>query len=402
MENKKHSIGCAYLYYCSLTIYIALLFINQTELRSSLPQIGQQVLQLGRYLCYLLFLTKMVLEQVYQKKYLIACAVGFVFAALCVFSSGNKTMVFTLMALVAGYNCNWKKILKICTYVFGIGLVVTLLLCIFHIFHDTILDSDRMRHNLGFNWVTLAPIYMFFISIGYTNVRKNKNRLVLIGLWIVSYILYKLTDTRLTFLLNSLYLFGVMLQSKNERKQWRVIRPFRKVLWLLPFVIFVVILIVQKLYTPDVAIWDKLNGLLSGRLLLAHNSLNELPITPFGQAIYWRGFSLSEGTFETTAQFVYNNVDCSYIRLMFDYGAIGIFVFMSLYAWGIQKAVNSQNYLLVWGYIIVLLFSITEQWMMELSFNMIPLVAAASIRNGCRTESERDIILRALGVFFPT
>lgn len=400
MENKKHSTGCAYLYYCSLTIYIVLLFVNQTELRSSLPQVGQQAIQLGRYVCYLMFLTKMVLEQVYRKKYLVACAVGFAFAALCVFSSGNKTMVFTLMALVAGYNCNWRKILKICTYVFGIGLAITLLLCALHIFHDMILDPDRMRHNLGFNWVTLAPIYMLFICIGYTNIRKKKRCLDLIGLWIISYILYKLTDTRLTFLLNSLYLFGVVIQSKNKRKQWRVIRLFKKVLWLLPLVIFVVILIVQKLYTPGVAIWDKLNGLLSGRLLLAHDSLNELPITPFGQAIFWRGFSLSEGTLETTAQFVYNNVDCSYIRIMFDYGVIGILVVLILYSCGIRKCVESENYLLAWGYIIVLLFSITEQWMIELSFNMMPLVAAASIKNGCRAESEQNIILRELGAFY--
>ena len=389
MENKKYITGCIHLYYFSLTIYLVLLFINQTELRSSLPKVGQQVIQLGRYMCYFLFLLKIIREQVYKEKYLLACAVGFVFAALCVFSSGNKTMVFTLMALTAGYNCNWKKILKICTCVFGIGLVTTILLCVLHIFHDTILDPDRMRHNLGFNWVTLAPIYMMFICIGYTNIRKNKSRRVLIVLWMFSFVLYRYTDTRLAFLLNSLYLLGILVQSRNERKQWRVIRLFRKVLWLLPYMIFAAILIVQKLYTPGVAIWDKLNSVLSGRLLLAYKSLNELPITLFGQAIFWRGFSLSEGTLETTAQFVYNNVDCSYLRIMFDYGVIGILVVLSLYSWGIRRCVESRNYLLSWGYIIVLLFSITEQWIIELSFNMMPLVAAASISNGCKASLNR-------------
>ena len=72
---------------------------------------------------------------------------------------------------------------------------------------------------------------------------------------------------------------------------------------------------------------------------------------------------------------------------MFDYGVIGILIIMTIYALGIKKAVKMKNYLLVWSYIVVLVFCITEQWMMELSFNMMPLVAIVSLHE---RYSERD------------
>lgn len=387
MITERKRIQCKYMYYCTLVIYISLLFVFQTELRIHLSQTAQQGLQLGRYVCYLLFAVKIILEQVYKKKYLLAFSIGLVSAVLCMFSSDNRSILFTMMALVAGYNCSWKKVVKIFTTIFGVGLFTTILLCRIHVFEDVIMDEVRMRHNLGFNWVTLAPIYMLFVCIGYVNIRKNKSRLVLLGLWGISFILYKYTDTRLTFLLTSLFLFGVLIQSRKERKQWRIIKAFERPMWLLPFVFFVVIMIAQKMYTPGVGIWDKLNSLLSGRLLLAHNSLNDLPITLFGQAISWQGFSLSAGTLNNPNILEYNNVDCSFIRLMFDYGVIGVFLIMTIYALGIKKAVKMKNYLLVWSYIVVLVFCITEQWMMELSFNMMPLVAIVSLHE---KYSEKD------------
>ena len=390
MITERKQIQCKYLYYCTLVIYISLLFVFQTELRTHLSPTAEQGLQLGRYLCYLLFLTKIVLEQVYRKKYLFAFSLGLVSAALCMFSSDNRGILFAMMTLVAGYNCSWKKVMKIFTTVFAVGLFVTIVLCRIHVFEDMILDEVRMRHNLGFNWVTLAPIYMLFICIGYANIRKNRSRLVLLGLWAISFILYKYTDTRLTFLLTSLFLLGILIQSKKEKKQWRIIRAFRKPMWLLPFAIFVVIMIAQKLYTPGVGIWDKLNSILSGRLLLAHNSLNDLPTTLFGQAIRWQGFSLSAGVLDDPNLLEYNNVDCSYIRLMFDYGVIGIFVIMTIYALGIKKAVKMKNFLLVWSYMIVLAFCITEQWMIELSFNMMPLIAIASLHDHYSKEYEQE------------
>ena len=54
---------------------------------------------------------------------------------------------------------------------------------------------------------------------------------------------------------------------------------------------------------------------------------------------------------------------------------------------GIRQAVKTHNYLLVWSYAIVLAFCITEQWMMELSFNMMPLVAIVSLHE---KYSEKD------------
>ena len=171
-RQQKKIVNC--IYYFALTSYLCLLFINQTELLIKLPGTAQRVMQLARYGCYALFLTKIILVQVYKKRYVVAAGIGIICILLCVYNSGNRKLVFTTLVMVASYGCDWKKIIKVATCVFAIGLFVTILSTKVGILEDLVLDNDRGRHNLGFNWVTLGPIYYFFVCIGITNLHERK------------------------------------------------------------------------------------------------------------------------------------------------------------------------------------------------------------------------------------
>ena len=188
-----------------------------------------------------------------------------------------------------------------------------------------------------------------------------------------------MTNTRLTFFLNILFLLGVSIQSSIERKRWRIIRRNKNWLYLLPLLLFICVIVIQGLYSPQELFWQRLDKLTSGRISLTDNNLKELPITLFGQDINWQGLSLGEGLLDRTDQFVYNNVDSSFVRIMLDFGVVGIFLTICIYSFGIKRAAENGNYALLWSYIVVLLFSLTEQWMIELSFNYMPLVAVAGI-----------------------
>lgn len=379
---------CELLYYVTLFLYLSLLFAVETELIIRLSPMEAKLLQMGRYGCYLLFFIKIIAYPLYQRRYFLSIIIIMVCATMCAFISTTRTILFMMLAVVAAYDCDARKILKIATSVFGIGLAITVLLCMAGIFENRILNTVRMRHNLGFNWVTLAPIYFFFVSIGYTLWRGEDLTLPeALTMEAISVVLFLETDARLTFLVNTLFLLYYVIQKYIFKFSWYLLRAADFWLCIIPLALFVIVLIVQILYKPGNSIWDMVNGLLSGRLQQTKGQLDTLSITPFGQAIDWFGYSLGEGFLEIDDSYVSNNVDSSYLRILLDYGVIGLLITLALYVIGIYKAVKAEEYGFLWAYIIVLLFCVTEQWIIQLSFNPFPLFALASFEKKERSPS---------------
>ena len=369
------------LYLAALCLYLMLLFVNQTELLILLSDQEQALIQKARYLCYLAFALKLLLTPAYSRKYLLAAALAAGCAVLCVYASHTRKLLFTVLAVLAAYDCDTRKIIRCAGAVFAAGLAATLLLCAAGILKNVVLDAARNRQNLGFNWVTLAPIYFLFVSLAYVHWRGARiSWLELLCLFAAAWLLYRATNTRMTFFLNALFLLVSAVELRLLRSRWSILSALGGRVWLLPFAVAGVVLLVQVLYTPQSAAWAELDHLLSERLSLGAQSLSQLPVKLFGQQIQWNGFSLDADYLKPKTGAVYNNVDCSYLRLLLDDGVVGLLLFLSLYAWGMYQAARAEDYVLVWMYVLVLLFCITEQWMVELSFNFLPLAAGGRCR----------------------
>lgn len=364
------------LYLAALCLYLTLLFVNQTEFLILLSDAEQALIQKARYLCYLAFAAKILLTRSYSRRWLVFAAAGLAIAVLCAYESQNRRLIFTALAVLAAYEVDAGKILRCAGAVFGAGLAVTLGLCALGVLKNLVLDESRGRQNLGFNWVTLAPIYFLFVAMAWVHWRAGRASwpeyavLLLVALW-----LYRATDTRMTFLLTVLFLAVSALEERVLRGRWSLLSAVGGWIWLAPFVIAGLVLLTQSLYDPLSPLWAKADSLLSQRLSLGAQSLSQLSVRPFGQQIQWNGFSLDAEFLKPKTGAVYNNVDSSYLRLLLDYGAAGLLLFLSLYAWGMRQAARAGDYPLVWIYLLVLLFCVTEQWLMELSFNYLPLAA---------------------------
>ena len=392
MVKDQFKWRCEFVYYVTLFIYLILLFIPQTELRVSISSTVDKLLQIARYGCYLLFVLKIAMTHFYRRSFLLSALFCFACIMLCVLMSSQNKLLFFTMAIIAAYDCDAYRTLNTATIAYTLGLCVTLLLCAVGVFQNQILDASRGRYNLGFNWVTLAPIYFLFISMGYTIWRDEKITWIeIILLELFAVLLYKATDTRLAFLINTVYLLIILVQRCIFKFSWHILHSLGIWVCALPAAVFLGVLVVQILYTPGSPMWDQLNSMLSGRLSLGEKNFNALPVTLFGQVIEWKGFSLGEGLLTIDETYAYNNVDCSYLRILFDYGVVGLLLTLWVYTLGIYHAFKENASLLVWAYMIVLVFCITEQWMMELAFNPLPLLALAEVkqRNILQQAAER-------------
>ena len=373
------------LYYFALTVFLATLFIDQTELRATMEPTMKMALRLIRYASVCLMAVKLIIAGSYPRTYLLLAATGALIALACALSSGRKILVYTAIAAAGAYRMDRDKVFTVATFTFLAGTLITVFLSQTGVFHDYILEGARGRHTLGFNWVTLSSIYWMFITVGYCNIRKDKITFIEIAaMGLGAIYLYKMTDARMSAGINFVFLLGVLAQKYLFHNGWKVIKAFNNMACILPFALFAAVIIIQLLYKPGDTLWDELNQLLSTRLSLGARSM-ELPITLFGQKVEWHGNSLGEGIL-TGNNALYNYVDCSYLRIMIDYGIAGIATTLAIYAYGIFKAVREKNGLLIWSYILVLCFCLTEPWMTEFSFNPFLLIAIS----GCVSLPERE------------
>ena len=378
LKHEKEKTEAFFLIFFAL--FLCLLFINQTELLVRIPAKGQAVMRALRYFCYLAFMIVALKKETYQKNHLLIMMFVAVGLTLCAIESTRTNIILIAIVSVAAYGCNYRKIIKCTATVFSTGLISTIALCHLGILNNQILSTGRARYNLGFNWVTLGPIYLLFIVICIVNLRKEKiTVLELVLLEFGAYYLYVQTNARLAFLLTTAIIAFVFIEKHIFNNEWRVLRTFRTIVIASPFIICGLIFIIQFLYNPSIGPWDTVNNLLSGRLQLVYDNLKTLRITLFGQNIAWQGFSLGEGYLTRGSGYLYNNVDCSYFRILFDYGIFGLLVTLSVYSYGLYKAYELDDQYLVFSYLVVLLFSVTEQWIIEPSFNPFVIIAVATM-----------------------
>lgn len=113
-------------------------------------------------------------------------------------------------------------------------------------------------------------------------------------------------------------------------------------------------LVMFKLYDESIHSWFWLNSILSDRLRLGANAIEQYGFSLFGKPIEWIGFSIKKTTMEEAIG--YNYVDSSYLQLGLNYGLIFLGVVLLIYSIIMNRAIKRKDYYLVSIITIILLF----------------------------------------------
>ncbi len=368
-----------FLFLSVWAVYLTTILLELTVLTS--VEAVDSALKYIRYICYLIAALKILWDCYLGKQVWKVCIVAFLIT-LMAFSSENREFLFYFYILIAAKDVNCCKIIRTAFYVQGFILALFVVGSQVGVIEDYLFDAtSRVRHGLGFDWTTTAPILFFFFMMSYIYLRKERMRWYeFLILEVINYWFYIMTDTRFSFYLSSLmlaYIFVMRYYWQNKRDR------IRKNQWLVfaPAVFCVIAILLHVFYNSENAAWNSLNNILSGRLALGKSAWDEYGLTLFGQTIRWIGYgwSSSGGT--------YNYVDCSYMQILLECGVVFLILVVLAYTCIMQMAIKRKDYYLQTILFVIVIFSITEPRLMNLRFNPFPMLVIA----GMGVDNTRDL-----------
>ena len=321
-----------------------------------------------------LLIIHLIIRDIKNPKWLVADAAVFAGTiAITRIGSINSSLIFFAAFVIAVAGADMRKIAKLSfiTIALTVALIVTLS-------YTGAIEPEvfiRSRNGLmysitsfGFSGYASLSYAVFILNICYLIMRKDVKYWELPIMVFADYLIFCLIDNRLVFVIEILMLimFALFKLGRNTFVRNRI---FSIIMATLPCVMLVLSIYTAVAYDPTAG--NKLNELdtaLSGRLTYAHQALETLDITAFGQEVKMRG-NLPFGETSTTAYFFIDNGYLAYLYLN-GIVVLGILLFMSTFV--IYKSSRDGNYTVlsimlatVIGNFVSPLFMLVDFWLLN-------------------------------------
>ena len=321
----------------------------------------------------------------YSRRRAVISIVTLVILMISGFVSGNRILLWTAIMIIAFYRVDFSSVLKN-LFVWEIMLVIIIiLLSVIGIVPDRVFprDGQVVRHSLGFKYSTYLPL--LFLGLATIHLYLRRSRIGLIECVVIlfaSFIIYELTDTRLEPALVVCLTLSIYLYNRFGNDTFKKY-IFKISLIVVPFAIVVSLLSVT-FFDSESDFWKKINSFTSNRIGLSSKVMNEYGITFFGNDISWVGLSNiyeGEGSYSE-----YNAVDNAYLRILVQFGAVAMMLFVLSQSVMIAFARERGDYRLQLILIMFVIFSILNPHTYELAF--CPFLIMLGDLNKCRDEIE--------------
>ena len=188
--SEKTVTSIVFCVYVFLTTYSNTAWYTFSE-----GTIGYVLLKIVRYMCYGIFLVGSICKfrkQQYSKEALAYLSLLLILSFIGMFTGKDNSLFLTILFFTFLFGMNSIKMIKYSFAVQGTLLALTIICALLGLADNSILDFERMRYSLGFNWSNLAPILYLFVSLQYIYIRKSKiTVLECIVMEVINIILYK-------------------------------------------------------------------------------------------------------------------------------------------------------------------------------------------------------------------
>ncbi len=353
-------------------VYVFLITYSNTAWYTfSEGTIGYVLLKIVRYMCYGIFLVGSICKfrkQQYSKEALAYLSLLLILSFIGMFTGKDNSLFLTILFFTFLFGMNSIKMIKYSFAVQGTLLALTIICALLGLADNSILDFERMRYSLGFNWSNLAPILYLFVSLQYIYIRKSKiTVLECIVMEVINIILYKFTNTKMSFALLTAVLLIILfcqISSKFKNALKRLFDRGYRWIMLVP-VIGAFLACWLPLYNPTGRFWNSMNAILSGRLWQCKNAIVEYGFSLFGKWIPVEVFSVTNHGASDQTYFI----DSGYLHFAMKYGVIMLVLLVVMYIISIWKAYRTKDYLMIGIFITLSVFCINDIYLIS-AFNL--------------------------------
>lgn len=364
---KKLNLERIYLVSISILVFM---YVNKMAANYPLKYYNYLLLIL-RIIAYSLIGIKFLCN-LYNKKYSVKeILIIFILSIyMLIISYQSKTFGYMtyFMYIVTSKDVDYNKIIKYVLISFIVSTSFILILTLCGIIDDKIFSLNiRNRHGLGFNWTTVFPNMFMYMTLYLIYVRKSKISLyeVLIVVSIAAFC-YIMTDTKSAFALTILSILSAyILKFKKNLLKYKSIYYYLALG--LPIFMAFFIMIISYNYDSSNIVLSKINSLLSGRLSLGKNAINEFGFTFMARTLPLVGGEPVDGS-------TYNFVDSSFLLYLLNFGIIFFVLLMVLleyFAYLIN--IKKDTYMLL-VFCIFIIHSTFDPQLLNLCFNYFLLV----------------------------
>ncbi len=333
-----------------------------------------------RYFSYVVLAGCVLIDVLLKKKISIVMVVGGLLSLIVMLFTKEFAVVSVVIVLSAVSGIDVKKLVKPVLCVVGILFFLNVILSLVGVFPDFVYSrGDIARHSLGLTYPT--DVFAVFLSLVlmYIYLRETKIKYVELGvMFALTCAFYYLTNGRLSFIL-CLLAVAVALAYKltdrflgfqrltdtvmtNKIFKWTVIS--------VPLVLFVFAVALVLLYRCGSNLGEVLNNVLSDRLIYSSEAFTNYPLTAFGTEVEWIGWGGMGYLRPYDEAVLYNFVDISYIRILFDYGIIGSVAILFGYSLAIKDAIKGRNLFLLTVILVMLCWCFVEPFILNLGKNI--------------------------------
>lgn len=362
------------LYYVLFAAMILAQYISNTMLYTLMP--GQSFIYTVMDLIALLAAAKVIFLDRYDspRDLALVITVGLIIWACCL----NSTVLGPLYyyAMIAGAkNIDFRKLLIIFVVMFAIAVPASAVMAKLGVIPEILnsrTGSAGIRYSMGATYPTDFAARMFYIMLAYAAIRKFKFTLPeFIGFLSLTFFTYITTDTKLDVLLMA----AIIFIAAARRYVFALLERLGSFgVTFISFLGIAAMIVMTYLYNPENRFLSIMNRVFTKRLEFGHISFDRYNVTFFGQNIPQIGNGgLHKGYYE------YFFIDCSYVRILMMMGIASFFIFLFAIMYLFMKFYKIGSMTLVAVLILVLLSSIIDHHLLEISFNPFLLAVMADV-----------------------
>ena len=385
--NNK-TISGEQLFFAAFALSLIASFVFNTTF---MDYLNVNYVNLVNYLAFALLIVKIyIFDNFKWYEYIgITVILGLAFLSWRRTQLSNVMIIFSFIFAARGISFN-----KIVRQYFNINLMLMLLTMLYSlagiIKSLAFFRGTTFRYSLGTDYPTDFSAHIFYLCLAYCYLNyKKMGWLQWLGILVIDYLTYLVTDTRVDALL--MILMVLVMLSISRKLNTKLKKFIASSYWYLSIVLPYSYVLITYYFTFSNPVMVKLDQALSGRLALGKEGFDKYGITLLGKRVIERGWGGSDGL-----HMMKNNpgkyffIDSSFVRLLVINGLIlGIIALLILVGISLRETVKHE-YLLPAILFLVVSSSLIDQHMLEITYNpfmlallsCVPQTISGGLKNG--------------------